>query len=316
MREKMKKIIVAVVGVMIALTIVPLNFVSAKEAGSIEITETATNTPSKQLVAGVKLALYKIADADSDEDTGYRITDDFNKSGIQVKDILYTENLSEIAENLSDYAKDKSVEAQSEAMTNNDGYLKFSGLSDGIYLIRQINTKTDFERLGYTYTTEPYIVAIPSLDSNGNEVRSIICQPKGILKELEKKEMSLTVYKVWKDDNNKKGIRPDMIKVGLYKNGALEKEADLNAGNNWMYVWNNLDTDYSWSVKELKVPTGYSTSVSNNDQIWTITNTYKPTIPSIVKTGDNSNISFWIGLLVISAGIVSTAYMKCKKRKK
>lgn len=313
MREKMKKIIVAVVSVMIALAIVPLNFVSAKEAGSIEITETATNTSSKQLVAGVKLALYKIADADSDEDTGYRITDDFNESGIQVKDILYTENLSEIAENLADYAKDKSVEAQSEAMTNNDGYLKFSGLSDGIYLIRQINTKTDFERLGYTYTTEPYIVAIPSLDSNGNKVRNIICQPKGILKELEKKATSLTVYKVWKDDNNKKGIRPDMIKVGLYRDGTLEKEADLNAGNNWMYVWNNLDADYSWSVKELKVPTGYSTSVSNNDQIWTITNTYKPTIPSIVKTGDNSHISFWIGLLVISVGIVSTVYKKCKK---
>lgn len=313
MREKMKKIIVAVVSVMIALTIVPLNFVSAKEAGSIEITETATNTSSKQLVAGVKLALYKIADADSDEDTGYRITDDFNESGIQVKDILYTENLSEIAENLADYAKDKSVEAQSEAMTNNDGYLKFSGLSDGIYLIRQINTKTDFERLGYTYTTEPYIVVIPSLDSNGNKVRNIICQPKGILKELEKKATSLTVYKVWKDDNNKKGIRPDMIKVGLYRDGTLEKEVDLNAGNNWMYVWNNLDADYSWSVKELKVPTGYSTSVSNNDQIWTITNTYKPTIPSIVKTGDNSHISFWIGLLVISVGIVSTVYIKCKK---
>lgn len=313
MREKMKKIIVAVVSVMIALTIAPLNFVSAKEAGSIEITETATNTSSKQLVAGVKLALYKFADADSDEDTGYRITDAFNESGIQVKDILYTDNLSEIAENLADYAKDKSVEAGSEAMTNNDGYLKFSGLSDGIYLIRQINTKTDFERLGYTYTTEPYIVVIPSLDSNGNKVRNIICQPKGILKELEKKATSLTVYKVWKDDNNKKGIRPDMIKVGLYRDGTLEKEADLNAGNNWMYVWNNLDADYSWSVKELKVPTGYSTSVSNNDQIWTITNTYKPTISSIVKTGDNSHISFWIGLLVISVGIVSTVYIKCKK---
>lgn len=298
MRERMKKIILAIVSVIIILNIMPFDYVSAKEAGSIEITETATNTSSKQVVAGVKLSLYKIADVDADEDVGYRITNNFSGSGICARDIVYTENLSKIAENLSKYAADHAVGAELTQTTDKNGYLKFTGLSDGIYLVRQVNEEDDFERIGYRYTTEPYIVAIPSTDSAGNEVRNVVCQPKGVLTKQEEKDTSLTVYKVWKDHNDKKGIRPATIKIGLYRDGKLEEKVNLSAGNNWMYAWNGLDADSNWSVKELEIPTGYKSSISNNNQMWTVTNTY--TSQTIVKTGDSNHIFVWFSLGCVS----------------
>lgn len=309
-----KKIILAMVSMLLVLTMLPAVCVSAEETGSIEITERATNISSKQVVGGVKLALYKVADVDSTEDVGYSITDAFSAVGVQAKDIVYAENLSGIAENLAKYAGDHSIEPEAIATTNSNGYLKFMGLSDGIYLVRQVNTEEDYEKLGYTYTTDPYIVAIPSLDSDGKKIRNVVCQPKGILKKWEKKDTSLTVYKVWKDNNDKAGVRPKTISVGLYKDNILEEKVDLDAGNNWMYTWNKLDPEYNWSVKEINVPDGYSTDVSSNDQIWTITNTYRPPTGKNVRTGDYTDIGKWMLLMAVAAaGIVIITQAKYKK---
>ena len=317
MKKKIKKMILAVISVITVLGIMPYQTAFADEGGSIEITETATNTPDKRAVAGVKLGLYKIADVDSTEDTGYKITESFVDSGIVVKDLIYTEHLSSAAETLANYVATYSIESLSVKTSDNNGYIKFGGLSDGIYLIRQLNAGADFEKSGYQYTTEPYIVAIPSLNSEGNQVRNINCQPKGYLTEVKKKDTSLTVYKVWKDDNDKKGVRPEKIKVGLYKDNSLKEEVSLSAENNWMYVWKNLDKDGNWTVKELDVPKGYINSVANNGQEWRITNTYTPQKPSIVKTGDNMNVIFWAGVLVTSLAVIAIAlyYVHRQKRK-
>lgn len=321
MKEIIKKVILTVISVITVLSTMPYHTVFADETGSIEITETATNTTDKRTVSGVRLSLYKIADVDSTEALGYRIADSFTDSEIGVKDIVYADNLSDIAENLEKYAANKAIKAQETAETDSNGYLKFNGLSDGIYLIRQVNTAEDFQKAGYEYTTDAYIIAIPSLDSNNNKIRNVVCRPKGILTELKKKDTSLTVYKVWKDDNDKKGARPEEIRVGLYKDGTLKTEVRLNAGNNWMYSWNNLDKDSQWSVKELEVPEGYSSHITNMEQVWTITNTYDTTTPTPtptpttptstkvkhVKTGDTTNINLWVCLLVISIGAVGAA---------
>lgn len=53
---------------------------------------------------------------------------------------------------------------------------------------------------------------------------------------------SVTVSKVWDDENDQDGLRPDSIEVQLYANG--EKSGDvvvLSKDNNWTYIWNELD---------------------------------------------------------------------------
>ncbi len=307
MKRIMKKLIMAVISVMITLSIMPYYSAFADAGGSIEITSTATNTADKRTVPGVKLCLYKIADTDDAEECGYKITDSFIESGVKSTDIVYTDQPSDIAGVLEKFAAEHSINPQTVGTSDNNGYLKFTGLEDGIYLIRQINTDDEFKKLGYKYSTEAYIVAIPSLDFEGNHIRNVSCQPKGTLTEIRKNDTSLTVYKVWKDDNDKKGDRPKTIEVGLYKDGALKEKIELSAGNNWMYAWDNLDEDGRWSVKEIDVPGGYVSSVSNNDQEWTITNTHKPDNTTSVKTGDNADTSLWLGILIIAVSILASA---------
>ncbi len=97
---------------------------------------------------------------------------------------------------------------------------------------------------------------------------------------------SRTVTKVWQDNNNQDGKRPDAIKVQLYAEGAAyaDKEAygsevELNAVNNWTYTWNDLP-EYKngktviYTVQEMGSIAGYTTSCS--DDTFTITNTHTP----------------------------------------
>ncbi len=94
------------------------------------------------------------------------------------------------------------------------------------------------------------------------------------------------VKKIWVDDNE--AVRPESIKVQLYKNGkAYGRAVTLSADNNWRYVWTDLpDSDkINWTVKETVVPVGYVASIeevrSNHHYIY---NTYKP-VKENVNTG-------------------------------
>ena len=60
---------------------------------------------------------------------------------------------------------------------------------------------------------------------------------------------SITVTKVWDDNDNRDGIRPDTIEVTLYRDGKAYAEVEMGAslattivtdGNKWTYTWNNL----------------------------------------------------------------------------
>ena len=93
---------------------------------------------------------------------------------------------------------------------------------------------------------------------------------------------SLTVTKVWDDNNDQDGIRPDTIQVQLYANG---KEVEggfvtLKASENWTYTWTGLDENLTYTVKEVSDIDGYTATVSDveNGNV-SITNTHTPTTP-------------------------------------
>ena len=59
----------------------------------------------------------------------------------------------------------------------------------------------------------------------------------------EEEKTSITVTKVWKDNNNAAGVRPDYIQVVLSMGGGrppVDGIKVLNAENNWTYTWNDL----------------------------------------------------------------------------
>ena len=83
----------------------------------------------------------------------------------------------------------------------------------------------------------------------------------------------------------------------LYRDGKSYGSAvTLNSAGGWKYTWNDLDASYKWTVNETSVPSGYTKSVTNNGNTWTVTNTAKstttkvttPTVKSSTKTSDKN----------------------------
>ncbi|MBQ2887838.1 MAG: Cna B-type domain-containing protein [Firmicutes bacterium] len=90
--------------------------------------------------------------------------------------------------------------------------------------------------------------------------------------------VSRTVYKVWQDSDESK--RPESITVTLVgtdrETGRVveEKNATLNAENQWTCSWTGLDSVYQWDVKEINVPDGYTAGYerSQSGRVITIIN--------------------------------------------
>ena len=109
-------------------------------------------------------------------------------------------------------------------------------------------------------------------------------------------KVSRTVKKVWEDNNNQDGLRPESIQVQLLKDGtAYDVAVTLNESNSWSYTWTDLDEKedgrtIEYTVQELGEITGYTTAYS--DDKFTITNTHTPAVVKKTVTkvwADNEN---------------------------
>ena len=95
-------------------------------------------------------------------------------------------------------------------------------------------------------------------------------------------ETSVSVRKVWEDNDNQDGLRTASITVQLKADGKDSGEpVELNAANNWTYTWTKLaknanKTAIEYTVDEVSVPEGYTKTVAVNGTKteYTITNTH------------------------------------------
>lgn len=124
-----------------------------------------------------------------------------------------------------------------------------------------------------------------------------------ITNTYEEPSIDLRVEKIWNDDDNIAGKRPDEIEVELYYNGSEYKTAKLNAKNNWKYTWEELPKYedgklIEYKILEVKVPSEY---ISNHGEIengvMTITNTYtpksEPEVPTEPEKTDVKVLKIW-----------------------
>ncbi|MBR2779835.1 MAG: Cna B-type domain-containing protein, partial [Eubacteriaceae bacterium] len=103
-----------------------------------------------------------------------------------------------------------------------------------------------------------------------------------------------TVKKVWNDNNNQNGNRPDSISVTFEANGEPVETYTLNGDNNWTLTLSNLpkkaggaDIVYTW-VEE-SVPTGYVSAYNTVGSVTTITNTPDTTEATVKKVWNDAN---------------------------
>ncbi len=95
--------------------------------------------------------------------------------------------------------------------------------------------------------------------------------------------------KIWMDNDNQDGIRPDSVRIGLYADGIKIDETTTDA--NWTYRFDNLyvyqkghenEEAYkiTYTVKEEEIPTGYETTTDG----YNITNSHIPETTKVKVT--------------------------------
>lgn len=105
----------------------------------------------------------------------------------------------------------------------------------------------------------------------GNEYMNRVGEVDWVFTVEAFRETQLTVRKVW-DDGNYYG-RPESVKVNLLCNGDPVESVELTAKMGWVYTFDKLDADNTWTVEEETVLSGYDAprySVNGNE--WTIIN--------------------------------------------
>ena len=107
----------------------------------------------------------------------------------------------------------------------------------------------------------------------------------------------ISVTKVWSDNNNQDGLRPDSVDVTLLANGVEKETVTLNEGNGWKYTFENLPlksggNPITYIVQEKNVPEGYVVSIEGNaTDGFTVVNTHETdlTSVSVTKVWDDAN---------------------------
>ena len=101
--------------------------------------------------------------------------------------------------------------------------------------------------------------------------------------------IQISVEKIWNDNGNQDGIRPNTINVTLLANGTevSGKTAELSDTNNWKNIFTNLPaysngTKIQYTISELKLPEGYTSKTTGDSQTgFVITNTHIPEVTQI-----------------------------------
>lgn len=100
---------------------------------------------------------------------------------------------------------------------------------------------------------------------------------------------TVTATKVWVDNSNANGIRPESVDLTLSVDGEAVKDVTpviSKADNTWTYTWDGVPVGDTYTVDESTVPAGYTSSV--NEMI--VTNTLATTNVSVTKAwSDNDN---------------------------
>lgn len=235
------------------------------------------------------------------------------------------------------------VKALDGAPEPEDGYKSFDVVCDGSIGQGEVNIPITYNRVGvyeYEITVYPgeYYLAdygetlvydVKVTVYNNDDYTGLVYAVAAYLQGEEPSQkynevqdanvyyppMDLTVVKKWIDQDSK---RPTGINIQLYQDGeAYGDPVRLNKSNDWQTVYKALDPRCEWTVKEVKVPAGYTVSYrfteaqENADGTlfasWRVTNT-----GSLLQTGQ---LNWPIPVLVMLGAMFMAVGMLLFRRK-
>lgn len=132
---------------------------------------------------------------------------------------------------------------------------------------------------------------------------------------------SVKVTKKWIDNENKQGIRPDNITVGLLANGKdTGRTIVLSENTNWKGEFEKLpmyenDEIVKYEVKEISKIKGYTSKIEgNSSEGYIITNKIIPPNPPKPPTSDSNNLSAFVIMLIAAVILLIHAHVLRKKQ--
>ncbi|WP_405097681.1 Cna B-type domain-containing protein [Oceanobacillus sp. FSL H7-0719] len=171
-------------------------------------------------------------------------------------------------------SSDELIAAQT---TDEAGKIRFENLQEaGTYYL--VETEVP---IGYEPGEERYVVEVGAKEK----------EPILIRVENQRELTSVNGKKVWEDEGNRDGIRPESITVNLLADGEVVQSAEVTAATGWTYSFTNLPKykngeQINYTITEDPVE-NYETVIDGFD----ITNSHKPELVDIpvIKTWDDGD---------------------------
>ncbi|MDD6563552.1 MAG: Cna B-type domain-containing protein [Clostridiales bacterium] len=169
--------------------------------------------------------------------------------------------------------KDAEVYRTAQLDGANDWSFRFDELDDGEYTVKEISPEgysTSYNRTGGNLYTV--------INTVGDEKDNPPLKP---INPTPSDQTDISIEKVWLDNENKSGARPESITVRLIKDGGIYRELELTEETDWRGVFSDVPSDASYSITEKEVQ-DYSAAYSKSDDNgFIITNTFTPGNTSI-----------------------------------
>ena len=202
-----------------------------------------------------EFTLYKIGNV---TENGAVCTEQFTPYHVDLK----SENA---AQTLAAYIQRDKLSPLASVKTNAKGEVRFDGLSKGVYLtIGESNVRD-----GMVYSVMPSIISLPYTE-NDSEKWDAVAYVKYIKSTQDSNGYDLSVVKVWKSSSGRTTY-PD-VTVQLLGDGEVYDTVVLNAANSWKHSWTALNSSVNWTVTEKELDADYTVDISNNNHVFTITN--------------------------------------------
>lgn len=210
-------------------------------------------------LSGVEISVFEALEETSD---GYKLAGAFKDYRVRV-DASSSSALQETANTLANYVVTDKITPLATVTSDETGKAAFDNLDGGIYLVYGKKLTVDKK----IYRLSPMFVEI----SRESDDVTVAYGKFSVSKVKNSRMTKYTVNKVWDNERELDGYRPEEIEVEIYLDGELYDTVKLNDDNNWSYFW-NTDEVGDWNFKEVNVPEEYEVTIGIGEYDATITN--------------------------------------------